>query len=170
MECSSVSKRKRKHVPSEPRDRGTPETRAKLRKGTLENLVTRGKVDGPMLQAADEIAWVFSGITDPVAARVMNLDRVDGSRSGMTETEYFAIAHHDHFIPWMNEYSKKFKRSNRDRWQKVSITSIVLDLLSSTGVTASDIDFAHRWRNGSTVDLFIEGLEGYAKQAKMVRR
>ena len=157
-----MARQKRKGVPSEPRDLGTPETRRKHKKGTVEVLLARGRIDGPMLQAADEILWVFSKLTKPVTASVMNLDRVDGSRSEMTETEFFAMAHKDRFTPWMNKYSKRGRRGGP------SISSIVLTVLQ--GETAASIDDAEGWRKGSAANLLIEGLDGYAKMFGLVRR
>ena len=139
----------------------TPETQAQFKRkglGTIEVLLNKGRLLPEHITAADEIEWVFIGVTGALYAKGNIREPIDGSRTN-TMPESLAIAHRDRFKPWA-DWMKKNKTP--------PIVSVCLDVIVE-GKTACEIDRYRRWRKGKAVDYLIEGLDQYAKMAGWLR-
>lgn len=132
----------------------TPETKAKLRQGTIEILLMKHRLSAEHRMAADDIEWVMSRVFGFLYAKNNLREPVDGSRN-TNLSEAVAEAHQDRFKPWANW----FKENRCD-----PVVSICLDIITD-GVTARELDARHKKRKGWASGLLVEGLEKYAELA-----
>lgn len=142
----------------------TPETKAKLRPGTIERLLTakEPKINSDHVRAADEIEWVMKGVFGFLYAKSNMRDHVDCiGPAGTAErlATSLAEAHQDRFKPWANW----FKENRCD-----PVVSVCLDIVTD-GVTARELDAKYRKRKGWAANLLIEGLEKYAELAGWIK-
>ena len=150
-----MAKKKRRQSPSEPRDGGTPETRAKLTPGTIEKHIQKGALGREHISAADEIDLCFKYASGAVYTGNIMRERVDGSR-GMADNELAALMYKLHFQPWADDLSARRAKGGPP------IFGVTIDVVVE-GLTSRHCDRKYRKRNGSCVNYLIEGLDLYAK-------
>lgn len=145
--------KRRKTVPHE--NPATPQTRAKLKRGTLAYMIETNKISsvGAEMQAAEEINKTYLYLTSAVLPSQGSMERIDGGRSA-NDPAWFADAYQKHYKPWASKETRT----------ALDITiSVVVDQL-----TANDMDKRYRWRKGTSGKILLWSLRRYALNAGWV--
>ena len=131
------------------RDPATPQTKARLKKGTLEKLITSGRISstGPEIQAAEDIYRVWSSSTHGLGLAQSAPERV--SRSfGTMDPSWLISARQDRYLPFMRTASNA---------EKNIVVAVVIE-----GHSARALDRAYRKRSGTCLEILLHGLRRYA--------
>lgn len=148
-----MTKRRRKNKPTVRlayEHPATPETRAKLKQGTMARLIANNRVGGEEVMAAQEIEMVWCALTSRLFAKAGHYgERLDPSSDN--DWSPSLISAHRRYIEWANSLEGQ-------------TLSIVIDVLID-GRSARDIDRERRWRSDTACKIVIEALEDYAKMA-----
>lgn len=151
---------KKKQNQIDPYDRGTPQTRAKIRtETTLQRVVReerkRGSTNTPELQRAGlEIERCFSHTVRRLYAKSSSLERVDGCTPADTP-DWIVSAYTERYVPWT-----RYLEGNR----KSRLVSLVIDIVVED-LPLHKIEWLYNLSRGKAKELLIEGLELYADLA-----
>ncbi|WP_188260854.1 hypothetical protein [Azospirillum tabaci] len=154
-------------------DRGTAQTRAKLRPDTLVLLLNRGPERGLSQEQYDAAHLIRSAVTIIIAGmglKACSMERLGGpGRSdGETETEWAVRVQEDYnaWVDAMAERAMAARRIRKDsrRWQ----TGPVLDVIVE-GMTCNEVEAARCMRNGSVADALREAMSLYCDLRKRGR-
>lgn len=143
-------KRRRRVQPSEEQrpqiDRGTTQTRHRLRESTIDRLIRQGRIDTDMERAAKEIDRVFTALTRRLGAKTSSWERVDSSND---ETVPAALqeAYLKRYIPWTKECKG---------------LSIIFDIIIGDH-QLKPIDRKYKRSDGFARDILLNGLKCYAR-------
>jgi hypothetical protein len=131
-------------------DPATPETRGKLKEGTMARLIASRRIGGEEVMAAQEIERVWCALCCRLFAKAGHYgERLDPSAD--RDWSPGMLAAHVRYLAWANSL-------------KGQTLSIVIDILIDNRA-ARDIDRERRWKSGTTLDLLIATLGDYAAKA-----
>lgn len=153
---------KRTRTRSEPVDRGTPETRARLREGTIARLVKTGKMGVEHQSAALDIEYVWRIVCAAVLPKTSGYnERVDGSESDWSAS--MQQAYRKRYKPWADHLS-----ALRDNGGPPYL-EITIDIVCDS-MTARAVDRKNGWKSGTAQDLLIFALQEYCYIAGWLKR
>jgi hypothetical protein len=138
-------------------DRGTNETRKKLKRTTMQRLVEKNRLTGYEVAAAQEIERVFVNMWRHLFPRTGRYsERTDKVHSDWSDN--LVSAYHARYAPW---YDRMMGRGNRDAYD------IMIEILVY-GTGGKAIDKIREWGNGTSVHILVCGLRDYALSAGWV--
>ncbi|AWJ86336.1 hypothetical protein TSH58p_22745 (plasmid) [Azospirillum sp. TSH58] len=147
------------------RDRGTAQTRTKLRPDTLVLLLNRGPERGlsqEQYDAAHLIRTAVRIIVGGMGLKACSMERMGGGgrSDGETETQW-AIRVQEDYNAWVDAMAERAvaaKRARRDSraWQTGPVMDIVVD-----GMTCNEVEGARCMRNGSAAAALRDALDLY---------
>lgn len=137
-------------------NKGTEQTKRKLKRDPLLNVYRSGDIDVYELYAAEHIRYAFSLITSDVTLRAMNFTGfVDMIGRAPTERESALQARiQDQYAEWFDECMSKH----------IKVGPIIHVLTEP--VTLRDTDGYFGYRNGRTRGYLVAGLKLYAEMFK----
>ncbi|MBL4601623.1 MAG: hypothetical protein JKY84_02650 [Emcibacteraceae bacterium] len=137
-------------------NKGTEQTKRKLKRDPLLGIYRKGDIEISELYAAEYIRYAFSLITADVALRVMNFDGyVDIIGRGATEQEGPLQARvQNQYADWFDECSKK----------RIKVGPVIHILTEP--VTLRDTDKYFGFRRGRSRDYLVAGLKLYVEMFK----
>lgn len=151
---AATNKRKRKRTSVDPYDKGTEQTRKRIkRESTLDRLIREGRVNPDMERAAREIEQVYYAITRRLFAKTSSLEKVDKSEPKAPD-EWLTKAYLERYIPWTEEL----------KHIKSPTLAIIYDVIID-GRSLRQADRDRKVRNGFSRQLTISGLKLYADLA-----
>lgn len=154
------------------RDRGTTQTRTKMRPDTLVLLLNRGPERGlsqEQYDAAQLIRAAVLIIVGGMALKACSMERMGGGRSdGETETQWAVRVQEDYnaWVDAMGERAAAAKQARRDSraWQTGPVMDIVVD-----GMTCNEVSAARCMRDKSIVPALRDALDLYNETRKRGR-
>ncbi len=155
-------------------DRGTAQTRAKLRPDTLVLLLNRGAERGLSQEQYDAAHLIRAAVTIIIAGmglKACSMERLGGpGRSdGETETEWAVRVQEDYnaWVDAMAERAAAAKRVRRDSraWQAGPVLDIVVD-----GMTCNEVAASRCMWNKSIVPALQEALDLYNEVRRRGRK
>ena len=142
-----MSKRKKTKPYEDP---ATPQTKARLKQGTMSRLIENSRIGGEEVRAAQEIERVYFGLTCQLFARGATYgERL--ARSSGDWPEWLVLAYHERYKPWADTV-------------KQPILPVTVDILIE-GMTGREIDTRRSWGKGKAVNFLIDGLQLYVDMA-----
>lgn len=147
-------------------EKGTPQTRAKLRPDTLQLLLKRGPERGISQDQHDAAILIRSAYSLIINADVglgmkaCSLETIGrGARKGDYETAW-QVTVQGHYLDWVDAMAERAKAVMKyrkvRRWQVGPILDVVVD-----GMTCTEVEDARCLRNGSMGEHLREGLDLY---------
>ena len=134
-------------------NKGTTETKRKLKQDPLLSLYRRGEIDIYDLYAAEHIRYAYSLITADVRLRVMQFESmIDVIGRGETERESALQAR------FQNQYADWFDKCGEERIKVGPIIHVLTE-----PVTLKDTDRYYGFRNGRAREYLKAGLKLYVK-------
>ncbi len=137
-------------------NKGTEETKRKLKRDPLLCIYRSGDIEIHELYAAEYIRYAFSLITSDVSIRVMNFDGfidVFGSRPTEDESALKARIQKQYAV-WFDECTKK----------RIKVGPIIH--LLTEPVTLRETDAYYGYRHGRTRGYVVDGLKLYVEMFK----
>lgn len=153
-------KQRRKAVHTEA-DAATPQTRAKLKRDTIEELAYRKTIGPAQEQAADEIHAVFTARTAQLFTKTQDLDRIHGGHSTADWTAALVSAA-KRYDEWAAELSAA--HTNGGPPLLPVCIAIIID-----GHTGNDVDRDYRQRKGTACKWLVQALTRYAEMHGFLR-
>ena len=143
-----MSKRVKKKKSKPQADQATPETRRKLKRGTLAYMIENGDISatGPEMMASDEIACAYSYQAHGQTTRVQSYERQDRS---FNQNE---PAWTDYVLPRYKKWATRAPKLCFD------ITIAVC----WDQKTARELDKAYKWQSGTAKKILLWSLRHYA--------
>lgn len=149
---------------SEPADKGTRQTRARLREGTVERLVKSGKIGVDEQSAAAEIEYVYSRLASDVAGKISSYGEYTDPGERPDWPWRMQEAYRKRYLPWVNQLqSIQSLRENGPAFE-------VARAVCCFGVTARDVDRAFQRRKGTSQKQLIFALQEYCYIAGWLKR
>jgi hypothetical protein len=137
-------------------NKGTEQTKRKLKRDPLLTIYRNGDIDLNDLYAAEYIRYAFNLITADVTLRVMSFsDFIDvlGSRGTERESELQARI--------QNQYTQWFDRCTKSQIKVGPIIHLLTE-----AVSLREVDKYFGYRNGNTKKFLVKGLKLYVKMFK----
>jgi hypothetical protein len=153
-----------KHNRTEPVDKGTKQTRARLREGTVSRLVRTGKLGLDEQSAAREIEYVYGKLTAEVAGKTARYGEYSDPGEKPDWPWTMRKAYRERYLPWSADLTTL--RSLRENGPARDIAIAVC----AYGATARSLDKAYQWRKGTAQKMLVYALQEYCYIAGWLRR
>lgn len=137
-------------MPTVPHEQqATPQTQAKLKRGTLQYMIERGVVSstGAEMQAAEEIGRVYTYLTAAVMPGRGSMERIDKGISD-EDPAWFVSAYQKRYKEWANN-------------EPATAFYIAIAIIVGRE-TANDLDKRFGWRKGNSGKVLLWSLRRYA--------